>query len=153
MNTKIISALISFVIFTGYVIFITKKFGWLKSISDSWYHLKSKWMFTLALWGFSIFMALAGDTLLTFLAAAGICFAGATADTNHVRMTEVVHVIGATGGIVLGILALIFDFHLWWLALIFGIFTILAMEKNMRNHTFWIEVATYYVIWIGIMFH
>jgi len=153
MNFKWISLILSLLIFTDYVAYITVKLGWLKSISDSWYHLKEKdrWFFTLSLWGFSIFLAIAGDTLLTFLAAAGICFAGAAADGRHVKITETVHVIGATGGIILGILALIFDFHLWVPALILSIFSILVMEQNMRNHTFWIEVVAYYTIWLGIL--
>lgn len=150
MDYKLITLILSFIIFTSYVIGITVKFGWLKSVSISWYYIKNKWIFTLALWGFSILLAIAGQTLLTFLATAAICFAGAAADAKNDVLTDKVHVIGATSGIILGMAALL-DFGLWYLIIPQIIFTVLAMKFNMKNHTFWIELLAYYLMWIGIL--
>jgi len=151
MDYKLITLVLSFIIFTSYVIGITVKFGWLRSVSISWYYIKNKWIFTLALWTFSVLLAIAGDTMLTFLSAVAICFTGAAADAKNLKMTERVHIVGATGGIILGMAALIIDFRLWYFVLPQLIFTILAMKCNMKNHTFWIEIVAYYLIWIGIL--
>jgi len=150
---KLIALFLSFAVFTGYVAYITIRFGWLRSISISWYHLKAgeRWKFTIALWLFAIPIAIAGDTALSFLAAAGICFCGAAGDAKNDQVTERVHVIGATGGIILGIAALILDFGLWYLALPYIVFAYYMIRKQVKNHTFWIEVSAFYLIWAGIL--
>jgi len=151
MNYKLIALILSFIIFTSYVAGITIKFGWLRSVSASWYYIENKWIFTLSLWGFSIPLMIAGGTALTFLAGLAICFAGAAADTKNTELTEKVHVIGAMAGIIFGMAALIIDFNLWYFVLAQLIFTIPAMKCNMRNHTFWIEIVAYYLVWLGML--
>jgi len=153
MKARLGFAIASILIFTGYIIYARIKYGQLKSISASWYWLSSsqKWLFTLALWGFSIPLAIAGDTALFFFAAGGICFTGAAGDTKSLSMTEHVHNIGATGGIILGMGALLVDFHLWYVFLSFFLFSIFMMKKNIRNHTFWIQVIAYYTISFSIL--
>jgi len=153
MKIRLYSAIASILIFTGYIIYIRVKYGQLKSISASWYWLNSsqKWLFTLALWGFTLPLSIAGNTALFFLAAGGICFTGAAADTKSLSMTEHVHTIGATGGIILGMGALLIDFHLWYIFLPFFLFSIYMIKKNIRNHTYWIETIAYYTIWIAIL--
>jgi len=151
MDYRLITLILSFIVFTSYVMYIIVKFGWLWSISISWYYIKNKWIFTIALWAFSVLLAIAGGTVLTFLAAVAICFAGAATDTKNLEMIERVHVVGSAGGIVLGMAALMLDFGLWYFALTQLIFTILTMKCNMKNHIFWIEIMAYYLIWIGIL--
>jgi hypothetical protein len=150
MNYKLTSLILSFIVFTFYVTYITIKFGWLRSVSASYFYLKDKWLFTIALFAFSMLLAMAGNTMLTVLAAAAICFSGAASNTKDLEMTETVHNICSTAGIVLGMAALIIDFGLWYFVLPQLIFTVLAMKRNMKNHTFWIEIVAYYLVWIGV---
>ena len=149
---RLIALLASVVIFTGYVTYITVKFGWLRSVSISSYHITRRYMFTLSLVAFSMLLALAGGTALMVFAAAGICFSGTAADPHNDKMTDKVHTIGATTGIVFGIASMIMDFGLWYIALPMVILTILAMKLNMKNHTFWIEIAYYYVVSLVVLF-
>ena len=170
MDYKMISLIASVIIFNAYAIGITIKFGWLRSISISWKYLgtKNKWIFTVTLFTFSILLIIAGQTLLLFLAGALICLTGAAANTWELEMTETSHVIGATGGIILGTLALIAlpspfkqydivsnifvkDFGFWFLVVPQLIFTILAMRLNMRNHTFWIEVVAFNITALAVL--
>jgi len=147
---KFITLILSFIIFTSYVTYVTIKYGWLKSVSASYFYLKGKWLFTIILFAFSILLAIAGNTMLTVLAAAAICFSGAASNTKELEMTEKVHNICSTAGIVLGAAALV-DFKLWYIALILTIFAILTMKYKMKNHTFWIEIVAYYLVWIGVL--
>ena len=144
-----ISLIASVIIFNTFVIGLVFKHGWLRSVSAYWYRMKNKWIFTIAMWAFSVLLMLAGQTLLICLAGAAICFTAAAANSRALKMTETVHVIGANGGIILGMLALI---HLgyWFIAVPQLIFTVLAMKLNMKNHTFWIEVVAFNITALAI---
>lgn len=145
-----IYSIISISVFTAYLVFILVKFPNLKSISDSYYHLKNKIWFTLALWGFAIPAMIAGDTLLMFFAGSGIAFVGAAAEFKQV-MTKTVHYVAAVCGIVFGMLSLGFDFGLWWVVVLAAIGS-LGIRLTFKNWIFWVEVFCFYVILISLLF-
>lgn len=87
----------------SYLITIVILFGVLKSISQSYYEVKGfgKAIFTLFIWSISIPMMIIGSTPLMFFAGALLSFVGA-APAFKEEMEGKVHVIGATGGILIG---------------------------------------------------
>lgn len=52
---------------TIYLAIVAGKFGWLQSISDSYYHIKHKDMFTFVLWSFATLMLLGVNDIITNL--------------------------------------------------------------------------------------
>lgn len=147
--------LISFIIFTLYVGLVTLKFGVLKSVSDSYYSIKRKYLFTLALWGFALPAIIAanlnGVTLpgvLMFLAGSGICFVGA-APEFRLKLDGDVHVIAAVSGVVLG-MASIWLFGYWYISVLFAVAS-LVIRFTLKNYTWYIEVLAFYLIMLGLL--
>ena len=133
--------------FTAYVAAIWIKFGVLPSISESYYRLKKlqKSFFTLAMFGTGLPITIYAEGGLMFFAGAGICFVGA-APAFREDMTGRVHVIGAVGGIVLGLLSLWLDYSLWIPQVVFAGLTFFLTFFRVRNHTWWIEILAYMCI-------
>lgn len=144
-----IHLLVSFLVFTAYVGLVTLKFGVLPSVSDSYYHIKNKALFTLALFAFSFSAILSGGTLLMMLAGSGICFVAAAPDFRIHKEGDV-HFISAISGIVFGMLSMWFDFGYWWIVVIMASGSI-AIRLRLKNYTFYIEVLAFYLIMLGLL--
>jgi hypothetical protein len=141
----------SLIVFTTYLVWIYSKYGILKSVSDSYYHIKHKYVFTLVMWSVAIPMAIVGmdlngDTPLMFFAGSGIAFVGAASAFKDDKITERSHIVGATAGIVLGFVSLWVDFHLWHVCLFMLAFTLFAVLFKIKNHTWWIEIEAFAII-------
>jgi hypothetical protein len=135
-----------------YIIVIYKKYGKMKTISDSYYKLKekNKWLFTIIWWAFSIPLIIVGETPLIFLAGTGICFVGA-APAFKEELEEKVHIVGAITGIISGVASLWFDFGLWYLSIgLFLLSLILFLNKKLYNPTWWIEFFSFCTIITGL---
>jgi len=144
-----IPEIISITVFTLYIVAIVIIFGILKSVSDSYYHIKHKIFFTLALWGFAVPAMIAGGTVLMFLAGSAICFVGAT-PAFKMKHEGIVHYIGAVSGIILGMASMWLDFGLWWIVAIMAVgFVILRWKAT--NYTYWIELLAFYLILLGLI--
>jgi len=136
----------SLALFSIYLAFILIKYYPLDSISESYYRLKNKAIFTLVLWGFSIPLIVYASHPLIFLAASGICFVGAAAEYKQ-DLTDTVHVAGAVSGIFFGLLYIAVQ-GLWWLVgVYFAGFILLSFTKRK---ILWIEAWSFYVILYGI---
>ena len=61
-------------IITIYLVIVVKKYGWLQSISDSYYHIKHKDMFTFVLWSFAVLMLLGVNDVITTAIYPFACF-------------------------------------------------------------------------------
>lgn len=150
MNPQLIAFLISVLTFTAYVVVISIKYGILRSISISYYYLKKRWIFTIIFWIYALSMMVAGSNPWIFGAGAFICFVGAAANIKDGDITRKVHIVGATGGIILGTLWL-FISNYWYLGLIVMLSAWWLIGEQKKNHTFWIEIISYYVIALGIL--
>ena len=109
---KIVGLLISAAIFLTYVTYIAVKYSVQKSISESYYNLKfknKKYIFASVIWGFAVPIMYAGNNALMFLAGGTICFVGGAAAFKKNRMEKWVHISGAIGGIILGMLSLLIN--------------------------------------------
>lgn len=148
--------LIPTITLTGYLAYIWRTFGILPSISDSYRHIKQKWLFTLVLWSISFPVIIVGSDPLLFFAGVGIAFVGA-APKFWQDLEGKVHVAGAIGGIALGTIWTIFS-GFWWLGVPFIVFAALVGLKvkgkyliKINNHTWWVEVAAFAMILIALL--
>lgn len=146
--------LFSISVFLSYTLYIYFKFGVLKSISDSFYHIPHKAWFTFFQWGLSLPLIIVASTPLMFFAGSFMFFVGAAPGFMDDEMEERVHVVGATGGISLATISMWLDFHMWPLSFLMVGFTIWCTTKlndkfpklHVKNHTWWIEVLAYALI-------
>jgi hypothetical protein len=102
------------------------------------------------MWGIAIPMMIVSSTPLTFFAGVGICFAGISAGIAKNKTEEIIHRIGAEGGILLAILAMWIDFNLWYLTIGYILFTIGAIKFKLKNHTWWIEIVAFITVLLGL---
>lgn len=156
-------ALLSFISFVGYV---WKKYGVLKSISDSYYKLSGgrKAWFTLFIWSVAIPFLIIGETPLMFLAGSLLAFVGA-APAFKEELEGKVHVVGATGGIIIGFVSMAFEFKDYLLPAIMLGFLLYALPKRLpkkldkdwingiKNETWWIETTAFILLAFGLLKH
>lgn len=143
----------SFLVFTSYVLYVCTKYGLPKSISDSYYILKKKhrWVFTLILWGFAVPLIPAGDSLLMVLAVMGIAFVGAAPAFKDFEVERRVHVMGATAGVVLGMVSLWTEHGVWYVTVLYAFMFLVLLINNVKNVIFWIEVLAFYLVIFGLL--
>jgi len=146
-------------VFIGYVSWIWARYGVLPSISNSYYHLPKNLqpIFTLFCWGFSLPAIILGSSGLMFFAGAGIAFVGAAAAFKE-KMTMEVHVVGALAGVLFSQLAILIQYGMWPLNLVFlGISAPLFITRFIKkkdgthpcpNRTWWIEILAFLLICI-----
>jgi len=147
---------LSFSIFTAYVLYIALRYGVQRSISASYHNLKQseKWMFILSTWGYTIPLVLAGlgqsvwKDLILFLAGFLLSTVGVLCD-DKLPSQKKWHTIGAEGGI-LTAFVWILTTSFWWVALpsMLGIY--LMAKYKPKNHTWWIECLAYFTILLAI---
>lgn len=128
-----------------YIVNIWLIYGTLPSISHSYYELPEKYrfLFTLFCWGYAL-----PTTILAFnlgswyllFAGIAICFTGAAPmfKSDHQKW---VHIISAHIAIILSQLAILLDFNMWYLNIIFllGYGLMMYCKKDIKE-TFWIEL-------------
>lgn len=159
MSYTVVLFILMIIVFVSYISFIWPKYGTLDSISQSYYELPKRLqpIFTFFCWGFALPAIIIGSSGLMFFAGAGIAFVGAAAAFRE-RMTETVHIVGAMMSIVLSQLAILVQYGLWPLNIVFLVITItlmiLSYIKNKEgkpicpNKTWWIEITAFVLICI-----
>ena len=143
--TNLILLLVSLIIFVGYVSYVWISVGVLNSVSDSVHRVKYTIFFILTMMLMPIPLMIVGSTPLMFFAGAFICFVGAAPCIIQTDMEEKIHVIGATGGIILGTASIWIDLHLWYLSIGMMVFALYSCSKwnKIKNHTWWIEIVAF----------
>jgi hypothetical protein len=146
MYLNVLLLFLSLFVFTGYLLFISVRYGRLESISASFYALpeRHRYVFTLALWGFAMPVMMASTSAFQFLAGAGICFVGAAAAYKE-ELTSTVHYVGAVSAILLGLLYASIYVSLIYL-IVWIVLFIIIQRLSGRRAVYWVEVVSYYVI-------
>lgn len=150
---RIIGLLISAAVFLSYVTWVAVKYGIQNSISESYYRLdfkNKKYIFAGVIWGFAVPVMYAGDNALMFLAGGTICFVGGAAAFKKNRMEKWVHMSGAIGGIILGMLSLIINYDNLPFVLMAALISA-VLYFNATNKIWWIEIVAFLTIWLGIL--
>lgn len=133
--------------FISYVSFIWFKYGIQNSISDSYYVLPDKinWLFVAFTWLFAFPAMYLGASYLMLFAGAGIALVGAAA-ALRIPIIKRVHTIGAIIGMSLGLLAMIFQFHMWYVAVAVILLSLLLYKLDKKHVIWWMEI----IIFTGI---
>jgi len=163
--------LVSIIIFVLYLLFAWKRYGISSSISASYYDLKG-WglvLFSVFCFGISIpsliVWALSHDTmnwrfLFPFLGTLGILFVGASPMFRLNKQVLRVHMYGSYSGIGFWIIGLlIYGVHYpLFLFFVSAIFLFIAKKRGKLNinkkktsFTWWIEIAAFISISLGIL--
>jgi len=141
-------AIIQLCLFTFYITYVWRKFGIQKSLSESWYVVKEKWMFTVILcFGVGILHSTHGTSLF-FFSGAMLCFTGVASDFRRAKSTRIIHYFGATASIFLSLLQLGL-LGIWWpleICIILGAPILLT-----ENKFWWMEIVAFYSILGGII--
>lgn len=138
-------------VFTGYNLPIALKYGIQKSISATYNVLKGarKGYYSLFIIGISFPMMIVMNTTLGFWAGA-LLMLDFAAPTGGDKLQRFLHNFGANGGIILAFTALGVNFHLWYLAIIMGFFSLFAV-RELKNSTYWIETAAFILVITGLI--
>jgi hypothetical protein len=147
------------IVFFGYLTGIVYKYGILKSISDSYYHLPKNWkiLFIFFCWGIVLPAMIIGleqtGSIFMFLAGAGIGFVGAATAFKE-KLTYTVHMTGAIVGIISSQAAIAFEYNLYWLNYLFvgislSLVILTALKVNVK-YFWWIEITAFVCIGIAL---
>ena len=138
-------------VFLAYVGYIWAKYGVQKSISESYYVLpkKQNWFFVAFTWLFAFPAMILGNSLLMMFAGAGIVFVGAAA-AMHRFPTRAVHLTGAVGGMFLASVAMVTQFHMWFLIPAILVAMLIAFLLDKKSLMWWAEVAIFIAISIAL---
>ena len=138
-------------VFISYVLFIMIKYGVQKSISESYYALPTKLrpLFTFFCWGFAFPAIIIGDSVLMFFAGTGIAFVG-VACNMHEPFVRKVHLTAAIGGVTCAQLAILFNYHMWWLTAAFVLASIITYLFNKKTYIWWTEINAFITISIAL---
>ena len=144
MDYKLVSFIIMLVTFISYVSFIWIKYGAQKSISMSYYSLSqnARPLFTLFCWFFAIPAIIIGETALMFFAGAGIAFVGAACQIKE-KFTKKVHVTAATIGIISSQLAIILNYHMWYVTVVFVLLSLPFVIFSKNHRIWWTEIFAF----------
>jgi len=141
-------------VFISYVTFVIISYGVQPSISESYYKLpqRLKFLFTLFCLLFAIPAIILGDNVLMFLAGSGIAFVGAAA-TFKDKMTYEVHMIGAYAGVLLSQISIWYNYHMWYITIIFIILSGTLLLLKVKNKIWWSEILAFLSICIVLYFN
>ena len=120
-------------VFLIYNLIILLKYGWLNSISVSYYSLPAKWnfIFTLFCFGYAIPAVIMAKDGFMFFSGCFICFVGIACNFRQDLITADTHNICSFIAILLSQLSILFFYHFWWLNIITVMSTlILYMLRN-----------------------
>lgn len=146
-----IQVIIMAVIFTAYIGFVWKKFGVLGSISESYYKFKEQEsrLFMFFTWALAAPM-FTYETGWYFGSGVFLCFCG-TASAYKEKMTSAVHYVGASGSIILATIGLLHEAVIF--PMVWGIIaSVLLSIFKVSNRTWWIEIAWFILIMIGLTY-
>lgn len=145
--------LIQLIIFTVYVGSITKKYGILPSISESWYVLPTRlnFLFTLFVWGISVPMFFYGNVWFA-LAASSLSFVGAATQFKMtLSWTKQIHYTGALLGILLSLVGILVEWNNPYPLILFLICAVVMTLMKIKNAIWWIEIAAFLTILGGLL--
>jgi len=140
-------------VFIGYVGSIWIIYGPQQSISESYYTLPRKWnfLFTLFTWGFAFPAIIIGDSTYMFIAGSGIIFVGVAAQM-HDKAVRVVHLFTAFTGIIFSQVALIFQYDMWYITVLYAV-SIPILYFMIRKYWIWyIEILAFLSICIALAY-
>lgn len=159
MKTSLI--LTSVLIWTIYIILIIVKLGVQPSVSQSYYKLKRKWIFSMVMaWtGLPIFtLAFLNDSfwfqeISLMLAGISLMFVGVAPAFRYNKIEEILHQVFAFGAVAFGYSALMFyDINYIALTIFSSIPCYYMMKRKTQNYVWYSELIAFYIVCLGLLF-
>jgi hypothetical protein len=147
---------IQLLIFTSYITLITILFGWLPSISESWYRFNEKnfalsgvfWLFCFSI-GLTLIMT---PGWLFQVSGFGLWITGTMAPFKKKWMAiGLLHSVGAYVCILAALIGLGVHRDTWIPLLGFITILVLIKEYRPKNETFWIEISAFIPAIVGLL--
>ena len=101
--------------------------------------------------GWAVSLSLAANHWLLYIGAGMIIITGIFADTARSDLTAKIHSYSAVGGMIIGMVAMGLFYNLWWLVIPVGLFIGWLYYANVKNKTYWAEVAVMAVVNYGVL--
>lgn len=146
------------ILFYGYLAIIALFFGWLPSISQSFYELKKHrlgFVFTIFMFSLSMLIILAAAKPIMTAAGLLIVLVGAFPyfdkkgpGTKHNQKTA--HYLVALGGMLLGMVSLWVEFGQWEVVVISICIAIVLKLIKINNLFYWLELLAMNAIFVGM---
>jgi hypothetical protein len=153
--------IISFLIFVGYIFIMWKYTGMPESISNSYYLLEHKWVFTMFMYSIGILTLpvmldiLSGSNLqfLGFIAGAALLFVGAAPAFKGERVAtdRFVHKTAALVAAICVECIMVFVLRYWYIALAGALAIVYPFIKYPKSRTFWLEVGCFIPAYISLI--
>jgi len=150
MTTLLLFQIVTFLLYTFFIVY---RYGFLESISESWYQLplNQKFLFTLFTWCMGIPLLFYGHVLF-FIAGAALCFVGTAARfKTTIANTKQIHFAGATIGFLAAYLGLGIVHGQWFPLLLFSLYTLLVTVSTIPNKLWWVEVIGFGILVYGFL--
>lgn len=148
----LILLVIMFISYNGYIYF---KYGFLPSISDSYYLLfktNKEFIFNIFIWVISVCFILSSPNDM-FIVGCFLLLGVSTAPLfKNNDIQKYIHSVGAIGGIFIALLSLALYNGLYLPISIVLLFTISATVFKMKNKTYWIEIVSFLTVIISLFF-
>jgi len=159
-------------VFVLYNLFILLKYGWLNSISASYYslpdeYIKIKWnnnvvltlpikynsLFLLFCLGYAIPTLFLVTDGFMFFACGLICFVGIASAFRLDSFTANMHQYSALGAVVLSQLSLIFFYHLYYLVIITAVSAVILylLNKKLPQWMYILEWIAFWTVAIALL--
>lgn len=142
----------------AYLVVYIYKYAMPWSFSATYRKIKHKAVFTLVMYFLAALILSAGKPLF-FFSGALICLVG-TAPKYWAKSEKVMHYIGATGSILLGLAGIIVYYHNFWMPAIFPVTYFLLEEIKpgkpvirINKHTFYTEIVGFAIIIIAVIYY
>lgn len=150
---QVASAIGLMTIFLAYMVL---KYGWLPSISDSYYELSRKWLFQVTMIAFAVLLLVGVHDKIHSpfipMACFGIVLVAVAPRFQHKGIERFSHFFGAYSAILFGFVGLLVDFGLWWPLVVFVPAYIALNFTVTRNKVYWSEVLALYLIGIILLY-
>ena len=140
-------------VFTIYNVYIACNYGFLSSISVSYYYLPEKrnWLFLAFCWLYAIPAVMLSTNGFMFFSGGLICFVG-VASAFRIPNVGVIHQVSALTAIVLSQLAILFCYHLYILNVIMVLATVVLflLRDKFAQWMYFLEVIAFMLISIAL---
>lgn len=141
---------IAAILFITYVVYIALRYGWLVSISDSFYISGGKPIFTLWIFAlsFTLMAAVKGNW---FMLGGAVClgFVGAACGYEDDKMTKLTHSICAFSGILLLFIGLVIENYITGISGVASVLVVLIIVRKQTTKILWLEIASFVAFYIA----
>lgn len=128
-------------------------YGWLKSISISYYSVKPHWLFKWFMWGCILAILCIGQNIIYAIACGFFAIMTWNPTINRGEKFFIPHMIGAITAITLCILGTYTLFHnswiIWTTAVVLA--AVIIKLRKAFNLVYWIEISTLSCLMIGFI--